>query len=332
MHQDLTRAVLDSIGEPVFVIDTAGTYVTVFGGSDRARYHKPHFLVGRTLHEVLPTTLADRFLALVHKAITTGETVSHTYSMSAETVGIADAEGPDGVQWFEARISPVQAADGVCDRVVWTAYNITRYSTLIATKEAEGRVYRELANKDALTGLHNRRAFFAEGNEMVHRFCFGALTTASVLMIDIDHFKSVNDNHGHETGDKVLISLAADITEQLRDNDFVGRLGGEEFGVLLPGAPYERAVEIAERIRAAAEALSHREGLVPITVSIGVTTCATADSRINDSLKRADDALYEAKRSGRNAVVGRRAPAVQPPADKTPSREAPSPEVLPQQT
>lgn len=160
------------------------------------------------------------------------------------------------------------------------------------------------ANTDELTSLPNRRAFMQQARQALARVKRhpGSL---SVMMLDIDHFKRVNDSHGHQTGDAVLVALARLCKQSLREGDLMGRMGGEEFAILLPDSPASQAWDTAERLRrtlgqtpiALANGLS-----LNITVSIGVTTTATAHERLGTLLSQADEALYEAKNQGRNRV------------------------------
>ena len=159
-------------------------------------------------------------------------------------------------------------------------------------------------NTDPLTGLHNRRGmqlFLEELQTMRTEF--------AVLLIDIDLFKRVNDTYGHDQGDAVLKNLAGHMKSNFRDNDICCRMGGEEFAVLLPGAPAEHAGDVAERLRQAIAAVHvalGQGGEVRVTASIGV---ALIDASRQDSpehwLAEADAALYQAKHNGRNQVVCR---------------------------
>jgi diguanylate cyclase (GGDEF)-like protein len=162
----------------------------------------------------------------------------------------------------------------------------------------------QLASTDALTDLHNRRHFFQLGS--------AALASARVhghpvaaIMLDIDHFKQVNDTHGHGAGDDVIREVAARLKKVVRDSDLLGRYGGEEFALLLPGAPAEPATNLAERLRqaVAATAVPTRVGPIPITISVGTTQLHRADKSVDDLLNRADNALYQAKQNGRNRVI-----------------------------
>ena len=167
--------------------------------------------------------------------------------------------------------------------------------------------FRQLAETDALTGAANRRAFMHR-LEMETEQARRHGSAVSVVMIDLDHFKLVNDTYGHAIGDRVLIETVKVVQKCLRDRDLLGRLGGEEFAVVLHDTPIEHAALAAERIRAAIEAMeiSTDAGVaVPVTTSLGVSA-ATADTGLDTPeslLLAADEALYEAKHSGRNRVV-----------------------------
>lgn len=159
------------------------------------------------------------------------------------------------------------------------------------------------AHFDSLTNVPNRRWFLDLANRELSR-ATRQKTTFCILMIDIDHFKNVNDTFGHDTGDQVLKSLADRAASILRREDLFARYGGEEFIALLPESDLEKAVDVAERIREYISSTSVRlkNGKeLSITVSIGVAAFASADS-LEEIIKRADTALYEAKERGRNLV------------------------------
>ena len=169
-----------------------------------------------------------------------------------------------------------------------------RLSDSLARKEVE-------AATDALTGLPNRRSLDA----LLQSWLSGPTPRQlALLMLDIDHFKQVNDQHGHACGDAALRAFAERVRAQLRDGDHCARYGGEEFVVLLPGAGLERALEIAERLRRAVQAEPLLSApFVNNTVSIGVTVVSQQDQP-GSLLARADAALYRAKSEGRNRVCG----------------------------
>ena len=168
------------------------------------------------------------------------------------------------------------------------------------------------AMRDGLTRAYNR-GFLADWLPRQLRLSRRSGAPLSALMVDLDHFKRINDTFGHSAGDQVLVALARCIESQLRSTDVVVRYGGEEFTVLLPDTPVAGGFVTAERLRAAIAAMTEREGLpegLRITASIGVAAIGQADDGAQ-LIPRADAALYQAKRGGRNRVV------TAPPANRT---------------
>jgi diguanylate cyclase (GGDEF)-like protein len=160
------------------------------------------------------------------------------------------------------------------------------------------------ATTDPLTGMHNRRYFEEALQGYLSEFNkIGA--TLGLLILDLDHFKNVNDNYGHDVGDMVLREVALRMRAICREHDVVARLGGEEFAVITPYANMEQLLAVAERYRQMVEALAIKTGNVVIrpTVSIGVSTNEGGVANVDDLFKAADQKLYQAKHSGRNRVA-----------------------------
>jgi diguanylate cyclase (GGDEF)-like protein len=172
-------------------------------------------------------------------------------------------------------------------------------SELVHEAEAIGRV----ACLDGLTGLNNRRHFMALAEIEWSRFKRYGRSLA-LLMADIDLFKSINDTYGHDVGDRVIKAVADVLNCNKRISDIVGRLGGEEFALMLPEATIDKAAAAAERFRQlVADCLvTAAERRVPVTISVGASSCEAGASTLDELLKQADVALYEAKRSGRNCI------------------------------
>ncbi|MCB8879568.1 GGDEF domain-containing protein [Acidisoma cellulosilytica] len=159
---------------------------------------------------------------------------------------------------------------------------------------------RRLAYTDSLTKLSNRRHFFEIGEALIT----DRDQPLVALMFDLDHFKALNDQYGHRIGDEVLAEVADRCRKALRSSDHIARLGGEEFGVLLPNSSPAFAARIAERLRrsVAATPASARVRDVHVTISIGVASASVAEVDIDTLMSRADRALYAAKRGGRNQI------------------------------
>jgi diguanylate cyclase (GGDEF)-like protein len=183
----------------------------------------------------------------------------------------------------------------------------TILSDLAGAAAENARLYQrtqELAITDGLTGLYLRRFFNQRLEEEVNRFReYG--TPFSLLILDLDHFKRVNDKLGHLVGDRVLAQLAEVLRAEARSTDILCRFGGEEFALLLPYTPSQAGVIMAERIRVrlASRPLPSLEGKPPLTVSLGVAGCPEHALESQTLIRAADEALYEAKRQGRNQVV-----------------------------
>ncbi|MBI5962774.1 MAG: GGDEF domain-containing protein [Chloroflexi bacterium] len=162
----------------------------------------------------------------------------------------------------------------------------------------------ELANIDPLTNVFNRRYFIHHAQTELERCVEGR--EFSILLIDIDHFKKVNDTHGHIIGDRVLNRAVAICATVLRKDDILARLGGEEFVILLPNTLLETASDIAERLRSVMEntPIGTDTGFINITVSIGISSYSPKEAiSLQELIRHADDAMYKAKAAGRNQVV-----------------------------
>jgi diguanylate cyclase (GGDEF)-like protein/PAS domain S-box-containing protein len=188
--------------------------------------------------------------------------------------------------------------------IIGSVGSLRDISDRIHAEEKAKEELTRMANTDSLTGISNRRAFFERLDSELKRIKRNG-STLSILIIDIDHFKKVNDKFGHDMGDHVIRQVARIIRECLRETDLAARLGGEEFGVFLPDTPTEGAFWVAERIRSciAKEDFGNANMPVGVTVSIGVgDTAHVTDVDSTHLYKLADTRLYIAKNTGRNQV------------------------------
>jgi len=204
----------------------------------------------------------------------------------------------------ESHLSAIRDGDGN----ITGAVEVLRDISALQSLETAHRQLLQMSRKDQLTGLYNRAAiseFLKAEIERSRRY----QQPMSAVMVDIDHFKRVNDQYGHDAGDKVLSKVAAVLGHNLRKPDVVGRWGGEEFLLLVPGSDARAAEKLSERLRQQLKEIPESEIAAPITACFGVAELETEQS-LDELLYVADMALYEAKRLGRDRVIiGKREPS-----------------------
>lgn len=229
------------------------------------------------------------------RAALTASLARSTVSLSPWTLEFR-LDSSDGRRWFEGRASPTRRRDGT---TLWDGLLVD----ITARKQQEQRTQR-LVSTDMLTGLLNRRAFFDYG-EAVRAHAARHGRSVPLAMLDLDHFKHLNDSHGHAVGDLALQTFATTCRDCLRPYDLCARIGGEEFAVMLVDTPPEAAWGVLERLRAAVEAieLEVADTTLRITVSLGLALLPPEGS-LDLALSRADQALYRAKHEGRNRLAG----------------------------
>lgn len=205
-------------------------------------------------------------------------------------------------RWYQCRDQAIRWTDGRLVRLEIASDITERKAAEEAAKAATARAER-LASIDELTGVRNRRALFEESIRIFNlakRFNHAM----SVIMMDLDYFKQVNDRYGHPAGDAALVSLALTVSRNIREVDIFGRIGGEEFALILPETALPEGVEVASKLRRAISQLvidagSHQFG---ISCSFGIAGYCGERNSFNELLADADKALYRAKESGRNRI------------------------------
>lgn len=199
---------------------------------------------------------------------------------------------------------PLMDSRGRVEHICLIVYDVTDTAmSKLALKQAN-RQLRNLSRTDHLTSLFNRGHWESRLIQEFQRFDRYQLP-ASLIMLDIDHFKRINDTYGHTTGDEVIRLVSSSICQQLREGDIAGRYGGEEFGIILTGTRREGASLLAERLRNQIEQLSLVIGdeIIKFTISLGICELDTSIASYQEWLERADQALYQAKENGRNCHV-----------------------------
>ena len=291
--QQQLSSILSSLPDPAFILTRSGRYAAIFGGKDSRHYHDGSALVGLSMFDVLKEEKALWFAAEIEKALQSGVLHIVEYELSGSDVKGA-GDGPDYTIWFEGRVQALSfPVDGEA-AVVWVASNITE-------KNEVQRKLRQLSETDALTGLYNRRKLIETLDRRLEIFA-REKTPTSVLVFDLDNFKRLNDEMGHQAGDAALVEIARLCRQHLRQNDVIARFGGDEFVVVMPETRRGDALQIAERLRENVPIVLRESLRYESTISGGVSEFGQPDRLSSDILKRADEGLYLSKRAGRNRV------------------------------
>ena len=282
------QAALDTLPTPIFVKDRECRYIACnrafedFLGLPRRR------IVGSSVHDVSPPELAKVYEDADRTLLAQGGT-----QIYEAKVRYADGSHHDVMFHKAVFRDPLGEADGIAGAML----------DISERKRLEQRL-EVLAATDFLTGAYNLRTFYDLAGRELSRVERGH-NPPSVIVMDIDHFKEINDRLGHAAGDEALRHVVAAVRENLREQDIFARAGGDEFRILLPDTPLEGALQVSERIGQAVArlAVSSTKGEAPLALSAGVTTFRPGDT-LDDTIARADEALYRAKTAGRNQVVG----------------------------
>ncbi|TVQ67721.1 MAG: GGDEF domain-containing protein [Oceanospirillales bacterium] len=297
MNVEQLNVILDTLPDPTFLVTRQGRYIQAFGGKDSQYYPNAKELIGHNIHNVVESEIANWAIAQIELALETKKLVIVEYELSKSDFNVLSDEGPDTAIWFEGRIQALDFQLNDEDVVLWVASNISN------RHELEVKL-KNMSDTDQLTGLFNRRKL-----EHDLELCFESLKRhaipTSLLMFDVDNLKLMNDTLGHIAGDELIASVAEICLSELRKNDGAYRFGGDEFVIAMPATDSTQALQLAHRIhhRSLQSLSSYRMNELQATLSIGVTSMLASDSSYVDSLKRADQALYKAKHTGKNKII-----------------------------
>lgn len=303
---EVKRAILSALPDSMYRFNADGIFLDCFATSVNLLSQKPHELIGSSLLDIFPNNQALQCVSLI----------KHT--LASNSVQVSSIEFDDGTntRYFELRFAPAgkdevlailrdvtlkkRLEDEITEKMLQlNEANIQLEYQAAILEEVNIRLM-ALATTDGLTGLKNHRAFQEQLEQECKRIQrYGG--SLSLLMLDVDHFKDFNDAFGHPEGDRVLKMVATCIANVVRSSDVAARYGGEEFGIILPETDCEGALKLAERLRLSIESI---EGLPrKVTISMGVAFFTPAIEKASDLVAAADNALYEAKRNGRNQVM-----------------------------
>ena len=311
---DRVRSAFDSLSEGLVILDLKGRIVLANRAFRRLHPDADGELTGRAIDtlEWLPRGPADAPPPVWQETLSAGTNVAarplslalpdgRQTQLLVSSAAVTDNRGR--TRGCLITFDDVTAIHRANDELRSTLTQLETSRRLIEDQNAE---LRRLASRDAMTGCYNRRAFF-EVVETLFATARAGRGPLCCLMVDIDHFKQFNDRYGHAVGDKVIQVVARALGAGLRQPDVLGRYGGEEFCIVLPGIAVADAINLAERIRVDIETAAHRAvrdiELPPITCSFGLATIDDDARTIEALIDQADQALYVSKRSGRNRVT-----------------------------
>ena len=281
------QTTLDILPSPIFIKDKAGRYIACnkafenYLGLPRSR------IIGSTVFDISPPELAAVYLNADLDLMTAGG-----HQRYESSVRYGDGSLRDVIFYKSVFFNSAGEPDGISGTIL----DITERKVLERQLEIA-------AATDFLTGVNNLRTFYELAGQEFRRFTRNGIDL-SLLIIDIDYFKDINDTLGHAAGDAALRKFVAAVQANLRDQDIFARAGGDEFRILLPGTQPAGAALVAERIRIAVSQItvSNPKGSVMLSISAGICACLPGDESLDDVTRRADTALYKAKAAGRNCI------------------------------
>ncbi|WP_028863017.1 sensor domain-containing diguanylate cyclase [Psychromonas aquimarina] len=299
LNSYLMKKITDVMPDRHFLIDESGI-VHCFFGNVRTElfYHIENFEL-RSVFEFTTSEIALKIKQKIAECLSESKIVSFEYSLSLSELKKLSptAVGPVKEQWFELKIYPINSLIEKKRVLVCSNRNITE------RKLMEQKLH-EMAVTDPLTGLYNRRHAMQELENCFQR-CKRYTIDVSVLMIDIDYFKKINDNYGHDIGDLVLLELSNFLKNEVRKVDIISRLGGEEFLIVMPDSSIAKVEHFTQRLikKISEIQVATPNGNLSFTVSGGLSQIKPSDISIDTILKRVDTALYHSKENGRNQIT-----------------------------
>ncbi|AEV29602.1 PAS domain S-box/diguanylate cyclase (GGDEF) domain-containing protein [Sphaerochaeta pleomorpha str. Grapes] len=294
---ELSLSLFNTIPDPFLVISEDGIYLEVFGGTERTLYDDAHTLKGRNLFDFLEPEFARFFMDKITETLKGNTLNCFEYELQTEQVDLPDKNGPGGLQWFEARMYPLPSP--------YKGYRaVTAMLINISERKILHQRLNDLSYLDPLTAIANRRFFLERITEELQRYLINRVSV-HVLLCDIDHFKNINDNHGHLAGDYVLKEFTSIAKSVFSVSHTIARFGGDEFVISVVGLTTEQVMQRCEQLRQSVQdhPFVYENQTMNIQVCIGVSEVSSYDTDISKLIGRADKALYLAKETGRNKVI-----------------------------
>lgn len=265
---------------------------------------QPDAVHGQRFFDLFPEVEEQWFRHKVESVITLGTPAFTIWEQRPYLVRFKNYQPITGQEEFmyqNTTILPLRATNSIIEHICLIIYDVTNVAANKQQLQKVNQQLQQLSRTDRLTGLNNR-GYWEECLQHEYARHRRYQSMAALVMFDIDHFKAVNDTFGHPAGDKVIQAVAEVIREQIRDTDYAGRYGGEEFVVLMPDIDTSGAIVFAERLRLRIESLvvTYEKQAIPFTISLGVADLSFPTDDHMQLIERADQALYASKKGGRN--------------------------------
>ena len=300
-------AIVQSIDVGVVVLDRElrvqvwNTFMENRSGRQPGEVH------GRPFFDFFPEVEQAWFRHKVDSVVTLGTPAFTIWEQRPYLVRFKNYQPITGQEEFmyqNTTLLPLRATNSAIEHICLIIYDVTNVATNKQQLQTVNQQLQHLSRTDRLTGLNNR-GYWEECLQHEYARHRRYQSMAALVIFDIDHFKRVNDTYGHPAGDKVIQMVAEVIREQIRDTDYAGRYGGEEFVVLMPDIDSSGALIFAERLRKRIEALlvTYENQTIPFTISLGVADLSLPTDGHKQLIERADQALYASKKGGRNQTT-----------------------------
>jgi diguanylate cyclase (GGDEF)-like protein len=265
---------------------------------------QPNEVHGKIFFSLFPEVEEEWFRHKVESVATLGTPAFTIWEQRPYLVRFKNYQPITGQEEFMYQntvLLPLHGVNTTVEHICLIIYDVTNVATNKQQLQAVNQQLKHLSRTDRLTGLNNR-GYWEECLQHEYARHRRYQSMAALVMFDIDHFKAVNDTYGHQAGDKVIQAVAEVMREQVRDTDYPGRYGGEEFVVLLPDVDSAGAMLFAERLRQRIESLlvTYENQSIPFTISLGVADLSYPTNGHQQLIERADQALYASKEGGRN--------------------------------
>ena len=297
--KEILSAIIGMMPDRHFIIDEEGNILSRFGNVQSEQFYDLSEYDVNSIGQITTPDIAHKVFTSLNKSLKTQkiETIESVCELRELKITMPNAKGPPGKQWFESRIQPLGVQFENKEILIASIRNITE------RKQSELALH-QLVITDPLTKLYNRRYATDQLTHCLQRY-LRYKTDITVLMLDIDFFKKINDTYGHDIGDIVLIELGKFLQANVRKLDTVARLGGEEFIIIMPDVSVQDVQTVCERLIVNISKLQipYLDSSISITISGGLSQFRETDNDIDTLLKRVDVALYHSKDNGRNRIT-----------------------------